>query len=236
MEAEPFILFGREHIIAIFTVILTAILLPVYLKKTSEKIKYRFGYILASILILNELIKPYYWSQFFGYDLLRVLPFHMCALSSFSISFFLIMKKRILYEVAFFWGIGGGVMALFQADVPHGFPDLIFIIFYLSHGGMLLAIGYASITLENRPQFESIKRSINVSIFVLPIIYIINLLLGPPANYWYLGARPEGASIVDLMPEPPLHIPLLVVLGLLMFFLIYSPYWICDRIKAKDVE
>ena len=112
MEAEPFILFGKEHVLAILIVFLTAILLPVYLKKTSTIINHRFGYILASILILNELIKPYYHTQFFGYDLLRVLPFHMCALSSFSISLFLLTNKRILYEMAFFWGIGGGLMAL----------------------------------------------------------------------------------------------------------------------------
>ena len=112
MEAEPFILFRREHLLTIFVVFLTAILLPMYLKKTSTIIKHRFGYILASILILNELIKPYYHTQFFGYALLRVLPFHLSALSAFSISLFLLTTKRILYEVTFFWRIGGGLMAL----------------------------------------------------------------------------------------------------------------------------
>ena len=59
---------------------------------------------------------------------------------------------------------------------------------------MLLAIGHASIALENRPQLDSIKRVIIVSLIFLALIYIINLLLGPPVNFWYLGARPEAAS------------------------------------------
>ncbi len=236
MEAEPFILFGRDHLFAISTVILIAIFFPLYLRQLSTIFKVRFGYILACILILNELIKPYYHTQFFGYDLLRVLPLHMCALSAFSISFFLITKKRVLFEVAFFWGIGGGLMALLQPDTPLDFPDPVFIIFYLSHGGMLLAIGHASIALENRPQLESVKRAILVSLVVLVIIYIINLILGPPANFWYLGARPEGASIMDVMPEPPKHIPIVIGLGLIMFFLIYLPYWIYDKTKAKGAE
>ena len=236
MEAEPFILFGREHLLTILVVFLTAILLPVYLKKTSTRIKHQFGYILASILILNELIKPYYHTQFFGYDLLEVLPFHMCALSAFSISLFLLTNKRILYEVAFFWGIGGGLMALLQPDTPLDFPDPVFIIFYLTHGSMLLAIGHASIALENRPQLDSIKRVIIVSLIFIALIYIINLLLGPPANFWYLGARPETTSIMDLMPEPPRHIPIVVTLGLLMFSIIYLPYWVYDRIKSKGAE
>jgi|TARA_B100000686_G_scaffold108186_1_gene115233 hypothetical integral membrane protein (TIGR02206 family) len=236
MEAEPFILFGKDHLLAVSAVILTAIFFPLYLRQVSPAFKLRFGYILACILILNELIKPYYHTQFFGYDLFRVLPFHMCALSAFSISFFLITEKRILFEVAFFWGIGGGLMALLQPDTPFDFPDPVFIIFYLSHGGMLLAIGHASIALGNRPRLDSVKRAIMISLVVLVIIYIINLILGPPANFWYLGARPEGASIMDIMPEPPKHIPIVIGLGLIMFSLIYLPYWIYDQITAKNAE
>ena len=234
MEAEPFILFGTDHLLAILAVILISILVPHYLKKTSLTTKKRFGYVLAYILILNELVKPYYHTQFFGYDLLNVLPFHMCALSAFSISIFLLTNKRIFYEVAFFWGIGGGLMALLQPDTPLDFPDPVFIIFYLSHGAMLLAIGHASITLENRPNLDSVKRAIMVSLAVIVVIYFINLILGPPANFWYLGARPDATSIMDLMPDPPRHIPIVITLGLIMFSIIYLPYWIYDRLKAKD--
>ena len=90
MEAEPFILFGTDHLLAILAVILISLVVPYYLKKTPLITKRKFGYVLACILILNELVKPYYHTQFFGYDLLKVLPFHMCALSAFSISFFLL--------------------------------------------------------------------------------------------------------------------------------------------------
>ena len=234
MEAEPFILFGTDHLLAILAVILISILAPHYLKKTSQATKKRFGYVLAYILILNELVKPYYHTQFFGYDLLNVLPFHMCALSAFSISIFLLTNKRIFYEVAFFWGIGGGLMALLQPDTPLDFPDPVFIIFYLSHGAMLLAIGHASIALENRPNLDSVKKAIVVSLVVIVVIYFINLILGPPANFWYLGARPDGTSIMDLMPDPPRHIPIVITLGLIMFSIIYLPYWLYDRLKAKD--
>jgi len=234
MEAEPFILFGTDHLLAILTVILISILVPHYLKKTSLATKKRFGYVLAYILILNELVKPYYHTQFFGYDLLNVLPFHMCALSAFSISIFLLTNKRIFYEVAFFWGIGGGLMALLQPDTPLDFPDPVFIIFYLSHGAMLLAIGHASIALENRPDLDSVKKAIMVSLLVIVVIYFINLILGPPANFWYLGARPDGTSIIDLMPDPPRHIPIVITLGLIMFSIIYLPYWLYDRLRAKD--
>ena len=70
MEAEPFILFGKDHVLAVVAVILVSVILPAYLKKTSTKTKDWFGYLLASTLILNELIIIYlpYWI----YDRIKV--------------------------------------------------------------------------------------------------------------------------------------------------------------------
>ena len=70
MEAEPFILFGKDHVLAVVAVILVSVILPAYLKKTSPKTKDWFGYLLASTLILNELIIIYlpYWI----YDRIKV--------------------------------------------------------------------------------------------------------------------------------------------------------------------
>jgi hypothetical protein len=70
MEAEPFILFGKDHVLAMVVVILVSVILPAYLKKTSTKTKDWFGYLLASTLILNELIIIYlpYWI----YDRIKV--------------------------------------------------------------------------------------------------------------------------------------------------------------------
>ena len=70
MEAEPFILFGKDHVLAMVAVILVSVILPAYLKKTSTKSKDWFGYLLASTLILNELLIIYlpYWI----YDRIKV--------------------------------------------------------------------------------------------------------------------------------------------------------------------
>ena len=69
MEAEPFILFGISHLITLLIVLLITILVPLFFKKTSSKTKDWFGYTLASILLIDFLVKPYYWSQFFDYVL-----------------------------------------------------------------------------------------------------------------------------------------------------------------------
>lgn len=236
MEAQPFILFGVHHLITLLVVLVVTILVPLFFKKFLNNIRDKFGYFLAAILICDFLIKPYYWSHFFDYELIEVFPLHMCSLTSFFIAIFLLTRIKIFYEISFFWGIGGGLMALLQPDAKYTFPDIYFMIFYLAHGTMWLAISYSTLTLNNRPTLESLKKVIVISFVCLIVIYVINWLLGPPANYWYLGARPDGASIMDFMPKPPKHIPIVVILGLLAFTLTYLPYWIYDKVKSKGAE
>jgi uncharacterized membrane protein YwaF len=56
------------------------------------------------------------------------------------------------------------------------------------------------------------------------VIYIINTLLGPPANYWYLNTKPEADSLMDFMPSPPFHIPITVGIALGIFYLLHIPF------------
>jgi hypothetical integral membrane protein (TIGR02206 family) len=160
----------------------------------------------------------------------------MCNLSTLFIGIFLITKKRLFFEVAFFWGIGGGINALITPDIPNSFPDPQYILFFFGHGLLIIAIAYACISLANRPTFNSVKNGICFSLITLPVIYSINKILGPPANYWYLGSKPVGDSILNLFPAPPLHIPVLIIIGVILFFLIYSPYWAYDSFKKQDVQ
>jgi hypothetical protein len=45
----------------------------------------------------------------------------------------------------------------------------------------------------------------------------------------------EGQNIMDFLPDPPMRIPLTIIIGICLFYLIYLPFWIHDRF-SKDVE
>jgi len=236
MEAQPFNIFGTYHLVTLAIILCLAIFFPkVYRDKPTFQ-KENVAKILGISIIVLELIKPFIWHSM-DYPWIRLIPIHMCSLSGFFIGIFLLTKKRLFFEIAFFWGIGGGINALITPDVTLTFPDPKYILFFLGHGLLIVSIGYACIALSNRPTFNSVKNGIIFSLAVLPVIYIINLLLGPPANYWYLGTKPtEGQSIMNFFPDPPLHIPLLIIIGAFLFLLIYSPYWVYDRFKNPNVE
>ena len=108
--------------------------------------------------------------------------------------------------------------------------------FFFGHGLLIIAIVFACLSLKNRPTLGSVKNGIIFSLVTLPVIYLVNKIIGPPANYWYLGVKPVGASLLDFFPDPPMHIPVLIFLGIIVFYLIYSPYWIYDQFKKQDVQ
>jgi hypothetical protein len=43
--------------------------------------------------------------------------------------------------------------------------------------------------------------------------------------------KPAGASLMDSFPEPPFHLLVITPLAILMFCLVYIPYFIKDIIK-----
>ena len=236
MPSQPFVIFGNAHLITLFIIIAIAIVFPLIVKTRPVSQIILITKIMGVSLISLEFIKPLIWHYSMDFPWIELVPIHMCNLSTLFIGIFLITKKRLFFEVAFFWGIGGGINALITPDIPNSFPDPQYILFFFGHGLLIIAIAYACISLANRPTLNSVKNGIYFSLITLPVIYSINKILGPPANYWYLGSKPVGDSILNLFPAPPLHIPVLIIIGVILFFLIYSPYWAYDSFKKQDVR
>jgi len=232
MTASPFILFGNIHIITIVGILAVAIFLPLIYKKKSDAQKSVITKTIAYIILAHLIISPFKDLYILEnpYNWREVLPFHMCDLSEIFLAWFLLGGPKILYKCAFFWGIAGATAAIITPDISH--HDLDYVFFMIGHGMIVIGVIYATIALNNRPYAKDILTvSFITACILLPITYIINLILGEPANFWYLMAKPAGASPMDIFPEPPFHLLVLVPLAISVFFLIYTPYFIKDRIQ-----
>lgn len=232
MNASPFILFGNIHIITMLVILAVSILLPMIYKNKSEVQKSVMTKMIAYVVIAHVVISPY--KDLFllenPYNWREVLPFHMCDLSEIFLAWFLLGGPKILYKCAFFWGIGGATMAIITPDISH--HDLDYAFFMIGHGMIVIGIIYATVALNNRPYAKDILTvSLITACVLLPITYTINLLLGEPANFWYLMAKPAGASLMDAFPEPPYHLLVLTPLAIATFVIIYVPYFIKDRLQ-----
>jgi hypothetical integral membrane protein (TIGR02206 family) len=231
MNASPFILFGNVHLITMTIIVLVAVFLPLVCKNQSISNKSLISKIIAFIILSHVIISPYkdlYLLQN-PYNWREILPIHMCDLSEIFLAAFLLGGPKILYKCAFFWGLAGASMAIITPDIP--VIDLDYAFFMIGHGMIVIGVMYATISLGNRPYANDILTVSLITAFVLlPIVYLINLILGEPANYWYLIAKPAGASLMDAFPEPPYHLLITTPLAIATFCLIYIPYAIKDKL------
>ena len=232
MFGTPFEMFGTIHLITIAMVVFISIFLPKLYKNKSEDQKSAMSKIIAAIIFLHVIISPYKDLYLLAnpYDWRETIPLHMCDLSEIFLIIFLLGGPKILYLCAFFWGLGGATMAILTPDISH--HDLDYIFFMIGHGMIVVGIMYATVSLGNRPYAKDILKVTAITLFILlPIVYGINILLGEPANFWYLVAKPDGASLMDMFPDPPLHILYTTPLAIAVFYLIYLPYFIKDKIS-----
>tara|TARA_A100001015_G_C15023614_1_gene729310 strand:+ start:626 stop:1327 length:702 start_codon:yes stop_codon:yes gene_type:complete len=231
MFGTPFELFGTVHLITIAVVIITSIFLPKFYKNKSDHQISMMKKIIAGVIAAHVIISPYKDLYLLAnpYDWRETIPLHMCDLSEIFLIWFLLGGPRILYICAFFWGLGGATMAILTPDVSH--HDLDYIFFMVGHGMIIVGIMYATVTLGNRPYAKDIATvALITALVLLPIVYVINLLLGEPANFWYLMSKPAGASLMDMFPEPPYHLLVTTPIAIALFYLIYLPYFIKDRV------
>ena len=232
MFGTPFEMFGTVHLLTIATVIVISVLLPKFYKNKTEDQKSTMSKIIAAIIFLHVIISPYKDLYLLAnpYDWRETIPLHMCDLSEIFLIIFLLGGPKILYLCAFFWGLGGATMAILTPDISH--HDLDYIFFMIGHGMIVVGIMYATVSLGNRPYGKDILKVTAITLFILlPIVFVINIFLGEPANFWYLVAKPDGASLMDMFPDPPLHILYTTPLAIAVFYLIYLPYFIKARIN-----
>ena len=231
MFGTPFELFGTVHLITIAVVIITSIFLPKFYKNKSDHQISMMKKIIAGVIAAHVIISPYKDLYLLAnpYDWRETIPLHMCDLSEIFLIWFLLGGPKILYICAFFWGLGGATMAILTPDISH--HDLDYIFFMVGHGMIIVGIMYATVTLGNRPYAKDIATvALITALVLLPIVYVINLLLGEPANFWYLMSKPAGASLMDMFPEPPYHLLVTTPIAIALFYLIYLPYFIKDRV------
>ena len=230
MFGTPFEIFGTVHLITIATIILVSVFLPkLYKNKTNDQ-KSLMKKVIAGVIAAHVIISPYKDLYLLAnpYDWRETLPFHMCDLSEIFLIWFLLGGPRILYVCAFFWGLAGATMAILTPDITY--HDLDYIFFMVGHGMIVFGIMYATVALGNRPYAKDIVVvSAITALILLPIVYAINILLGEPANFWYLVAKPDGASLMDMFPEPPMHLLYTTPIAIALFYLIYTPYFIKDK-------
>lgn len=195
---------------------------------------YRVGCLVAVYTVLQEFVDRsghYVWNH---EPLTHVLPLHLCGVSVFAVPVMLVTRSFAIYEVMYFWGLGGATVALLTPEVPFGFPHLLCITFFTSHALIIVGVLFATVNYGFRPTWRSLRRTILFTLCYAGAMIPVNLLLG--TNYLYICDKPKGISALDFMGPWPWYIPGLVALALTVFLLLYTPYAIHDARARRGRE
>ncbi len=159
------------------------------------------------------------------------LPIGLCSFSLYLGVFVMFTKNYKVFEVAYFWSIGGVVSILFP-DILYGPDNFRYYNFLFLHMIFFFMYMYMLFVNEYIPTFKSFKKSFFLLLaIVLFVIVPVNLIFG--TNFMYLlqpGDTPFGifwgyGYIVYLTG--------CIILAMLVMALWYLPLGIYHKLNSK---
>ncbi len=229
---NPFVFFGPAHQAAL----VLAFALPVVL---AAAVRLSGDSALANIVrwaFAVELIATYalwYWLLFargwFGIG--SALPMHLCDWAAIAAIVTLLWPNQKSYELAYFWALTGTLQATLTPQLALGWPDLRFVVFFGFHCGVIAAVLYMTLGMRMRPWPASIPRVIAWTLVYGVAAGMVDWLFD--ANFGFLRAKSTDPSVLDLLSPWPWYIAELVPIGLVLILILYTPFFLADRIRQS---
>lgn len=230
---EPFSAFSLQHQSALFLLaLLVAGLYALRGKFRRGRINKILRWGMALSLLITE-IALQGWYLYYGlWSAERSLPLHLCGISLFLAALMLMNRSYKLYEVVYFWGLGGASQALLTPDTAYAFPHLLFFIFFSSHSLIILACLWMTCVEGYRPELSSLWKAFLLTNLYALFVALLNLALG--SNYLYICAKPPGITLLSYLGPWPWYLLVLEAVSLVLFFLLYLPFLLGDVFSFKE--
>jgi hypothetical integral membrane protein (TIGR02206 family) len=230
-----FVLLGWDHVLTVLIVAVVSIGLPLAVRQSDPV---RLGRLvavgLAVALVAHEGFKTWVYIGLSGQPAIANLPLHLCNVATLLTAYVLVRRSYQVYEIAYFWGMCGSLVAMLTPDLQSGFPSIFFVTFFLGHGLVVLGIVFATLVFEFRPTVRSMVKAIVVTAAYALAIAPLNIFLG--TNYLYLRHKPEQATIIDYLGPWPWYLAALLAIAIVLCWMSLTPFvlsaWLSRRQKG----
>jgi hypothetical integral membrane protein (TIGR02206 family) len=221
-----FVLYGTGHLTALAIITILCFSLPT-LRNLSETARRNTRYLLAILMAAAEL-SVNVWNLYWGtWSLQNHLPLHLCGVALWGAVYMLFTDKYSVYEIIYFWGIGGATQALLTPDAnQYGFPHYRAFQTFTVHGLLVIIPLYMTIVEGYRPTLQSLKRTFTWTNIYVAVVFVLNFIMG--SNYLFIAHKPEFPTLIDALAPWPWYIFELEAIGLVIFSLLYVPFLIKD--------
>ncbi len=226
--------FGTVHVATVAVLVaLGAVLLYFTRTRLSRASARRTGAAFALVMLVQEVFDRG-WHIAVGDDFWgHLLPLQMCGASVFLVIALLLWHKRLIFELVFFWGLGGASVALITPDVAYPFPHPLYISYFTSHAMIVIGVLYMMVNFGYRPTLRSLGGTVVFSNGYLLLVFPLNHYLG--TNFLYVSEKPEAMTLLDALGPWPWYILGMEAIALFIFCGLYTPYLIADLLKTGSV-
>jgi hypothetical integral membrane protein (TIGR02206 family) len=152
----------------------------------------------------------------------QLLPFHVCDLLILIAVAALLTRRQWLCELLYFWAGAGASLAMFSPDVPRGFPDAYFLLFFGLHAAVVVAAALVTFGYGVHPRPGAAWRVFGVTLGYAAAVAVVNLLLD--ANFLFLRRKPSNPTLLDWLGPWPWYLVWSGLLGLALFRLLEWPF------------
>jgi hypothetical integral membrane protein (TIGR02206 family) len=159
------------------------------------------------------------------------LPLHISDLTWMTAVYALWTRSRWAFALTHYWGLTLNPQAMITPAVQPGFPDFVFIDFWLQHAFVVWAAVYLTWGLGLRPDWAAFRTAVAFTVSWAVVVFSFNVVAG--TNYGFLNAKPVNPSALDLMGPWPWYLMIELVVVLFMWALITWP-WTRPRKKVKQ--
>ncbi len=180
--------------------------------------------LLALVLLAAELS---WWAYLLSrglhaFNLSDALPLQLCDVTIIAAAFALWLRRPLLVELTYFWALAGSLQALLTPDLAQHFPDVLFIQYYVAHGGAVLAAVVLVVGLRLPPRRRAVLTIAAITIGYAAFIGLVDAATG--ANYMYLRAKPPSPTPLDLLGPWPWYLVPATLIGAALFFVLDLPF------------
>jgi hypothetical integral membrane protein (TIGR02206 family) len=246
--SHEFVFLSPAHLAALAAVLVMCIAVPWAVRRAkSDLVRDRVGLLIVIALYVHEVVYEVYWFAIGAWTVGNCLLLHMCAQALMFLPVLYFSRggfpRQVLFELLFFFGLGGAMQALFTPDIGmHGFPELKYFNYFFSHGTIVLGLVYAAVVYRLELTWKSWIRIAVGTIGLSLVMFGLNQLfrLIPPyevGNYFMMGYPPPTGSVIDVFASifgpAPRYLVGLTGMGIVLLGILYLPYPIRRALRRR---
>jgi len=208
-------LLSTAHIAAIAVTALAALLFATLARRLAPTRTTTLARALALLILAGFVTEQITYVARGEWSIRLNLPLNLSDVVTFVVIAALWRPRRgLLTELAWFWGLTATLQAVLTPDLGHTFPDILYVTFFVTHGGAIVAAAMLVVGLRLVPRRWAVRPVFGLTIVCAAAAAVGCLITG--GNYMYLRRKPSGGSLLDPFGPWPWYVLAVALLGLAM--------------------